>query len=82
MISDLPAYNMTSVNGDYMNSGSPYASEVNTVQPVAPVYYTTEDRSIENYPPIGQLVPIGDYVLITLVYLGIYVFIKLRKHGR
>lgn len=81
MISDLPAYDMTSVNGDYMNSGSPYASKVETIQVVTPIYYTTEDRSTD-YPPIGQLVPIGDYLFITMVYIFVYALIKSKKHDR
>lgn len=81
MISDLPAYDMTSVNGTYMNSGSLYASKVETVQVVTPIYYTIEDRSTD-YPPIGQLVPIGDYLFVTMVYIIIYIIIKLKKHDR
>lgn len=29
---ELPAYNMSSVNGDYMNSGSSYAPNIELIQ--------------------------------------------------
>lgn len=73
---ELPAYNMSSVNGDYMNTGSNYASNI---EPVQEVYYTTNDTRFEDvYPPIGQLIPIGnDFIVI--VFLLIYFVIKLHR---
>lgn len=76
MNTEFPAYNMTSVNGDYMNTGSRYAPNI---EPVQEVYYSVnENRFEEDYPPIGQLVPIGDNYVVIL-YLLIYFLIKLIR---
>lgn len=73
MIYVLPSYNMPSVNGNYMNSGSRYASQVDTVQEYIFVPSTREE---EVYPPIGQLVPIGDGLLWMVLLAFIYYRIK------
>lgn len=76
---ELPEYNMSSVNGDYMNTGSKYAPNIEPIQETNYSYSINEDRFEETYPPIGQLVPVGgDFILIA--YIIIYAAIKIFKN--
>lgn len=81
MFDDFPEYNFVSVNGNYMNSGSVYAPNVQQIQENTTLYYSEDSRTDEIYPPIGQLVPIGDDFIL-IVYIVIYAIIKLflKKH--
>lgn len=83
MNSDIPYFEFTSVNGTYMNSGSNYAPNIEQIKmnQISTNYFEIEDRNENNYPPIGQLIPIGDdYILI--IYSIIYIFIKkLQRFG-
>ena len=81
---EYPSYNMSSVNGDYMNSGSNYAVNISPIQLSSPnytmSYYEIEDRNSNNYPPIGQLVPAeGDcfFILFIIIYFIISLY---RRH--
>lgn len=81
MYNSLPVYNMSSVNGDYMNTGSKYAPNIEPIQQQDQTYYSiNEDRFEETYPPIGQLVPIGgDFILVGFAIL--YLVIKFFKNN-
>lgn len=76
----FPFQEMTSVNGNYMTSGSKYAPNVNPIQSAPTnMYYYADERDFNEYPPIGQLVPVGDNFLILVIYALIYGAIKISR---
>lgn len=80
-MSDYPVYQMSSVNGNYMDTGSRYAPNINPIQEsqssYTSNYYEIEDRNSNNYPPIGQLVPVGGDCFIFFILL--YAIIRGNK---
>lgn len=70
----IPEFKMTSVNGDYMDVCSKYSSEVYPIEYNENVEYVEEERG-EDYPPIGELIPIGNGVVILLMCALFYLII-------
>lgn len=67
----------SSVNGSYMNTGSKYSSHITPV-PNEDIYY--ENREIDDYPPIGQLIPIGYSLEPLIIFCILYALLHPKKN--
>lgn len=65
--------NWNNVNGNYMNTGSKYSNHITPV-PNEDIYY--ENREIDDYPPIGQLIPIGYSLEPLIVFCLVYILCR------